>query len=173
MVEAWQRMNLLAQPANRRLLAAHQYFYLACRLARESVSPGEFMAEVILNLAKTLEVAFPSQGNGKSRDAIRAGLKALGFDEQQIEGNFLPAIALRNEIDVAHAQLGLFTADELRVIHAFAERAEEAFRGMLEQLTKMVESGESPLAPYIVGPANSDAKKLVERLRRHTPPNAL
>ena len=47
--------------------------------------PGEFVAEVILNLAKSLEVLFPRSGDRKSRDAARAALHSLGYSETQIE----------------------------------------------------------------------------------------
>ena len=72
-VKAWERMGILAESHRRRLIAGLHYFHLACRLARAGRTAGEFVAEVILNLAKALEVVFPPGGDGLSREAVRAG----------------------------------------------------------------------------------------------------
>ena len=56
-VSAWYRMTLLSShSARRRLLAALQYFHISCRLSEAGTSPSEFMAEIILNYCKILEV---------------------------------------------------------------------------------------------------------------------
>jgi len=60
--KAWERMGILAGEHRRRLIASLHYFHLACRLAREGRTAGEFVAEVVLNLAKSLEVLFPPEG---------------------------------------------------------------------------------------------------------------
>ena len=109
--KAWERMRVIAEPHRRRLAAGLHYFHVACRLAREGCTAGEFVAEVLLNLAKTLEVLFPPNGDGHTRDAVRTGLRTLGLSDNQIEYDFIPAMALRNEIDVGHVELGLFTME--------------------------------------------------------------
>jgi hypothetical protein len=167
-VTAWQRLEVLAGSHRRRLAAGLHYFHLACRLAREGCTPGEFTAEVILNLAKLLEVLFPPTSNEGSRDAIRARLEFLGFTAKEIEGDFLPAIALRNEIDVGHVQLGLFTIDQRKVIHAYVERAENRFREMVGRLFTAIEGGTWDVTAYESNSPRIEAVELVERLRRHT-----
>ncbi len=156
----------MAEPGRRRLIAGIHYFHMACRLAREGCTPGEFVAEVLLNLAKTLEVLFPPSGDGRTRDAVRNGLSYLGLSKEQIERDFIPAISLRNEIDVGHVELALFTMDQLKTIHAYAERAEFAFRGMLETLLERVEAGEVQVAPYELSGPDQEAVKVIERLRQ-------
>jgi len=118
MVRSWDRISILAHP-NRRLFAAIHYYHVACRLARIGSTPGEFLPEVILNFAKTLEVLFPSSGDGKTRNAIRDRLEELGYSEDEIEGHFIPAIALRNEIDVGHVGLCNFKTKQLKIIHSY------------------------------------------------------
>ena len=54
------------------------------------------MPEMILNLSKVLEVLFPPDGAGRTLDAARRGLTALGFSRTEIEGDYIPAMALRN-----------------------------------------------------------------------------
>ncbi len=163
--KAWERMGVLSEPHRRRLVAGLHYFHVACRLARVGSTAGEFVAEVVLNLAKSLEVLFPPAGDGRTRDAARAGLRTLGFSENQIDCNFTPAMVLRNEIDVAHVELGLFTMDQLKTIHAFTERAEGAFRDMFKRLLTRVESGEADIAPHELGSPSDEAIKLVECLQ--------
>ncbi len=130
--KAWERIGMVCDPNRSRLTPGLHYFHVACRLARAGSTAGEFIAEVVLNLAKSLEVLFPPTGDGRTRDAARAGLQRLGLSKSQIECNFIPAMALRNEIDVGHVELGLFTMDQLKTLHAFTERAEGAFREMFE-----------------------------------------
>ncbi len=51
-----------------------------------------------------------------------------------MECDIIPAMALRNEIDVGHVELGLFTIDQLRIIHGFTERARLALHRALNRL---------------------------------------
>jgi hypothetical protein len=172
-LRALTRMSILAAPSRRRLIAGLHHFHVACRLARQGSTAGEFLAEVVLNLAKSLEVLFPPDGDGQTRDAVRRALRQLDFDDARIEGDFIPAMALRNEIDVGHVELGLFKMDHLKVIHAFAERAEEAFRELFERLLSRIESGAFDITPYTVGTARPAALAVIERLARRTPPEAV
>ena len=64
---------------------------------------GEFLPEVVLNLAKVLEVLFPPGGDGRTRDAVRQNLSQLGFSELEIEADYIPAMALRNAAERADA----------------------------------------------------------------------
>lgn len=162
---AWERQGVISERHRRRLIAGLHYFHVACRLARAGSTAGEFIAEVVLNLAKSLEVLFPPTGDGRTRDAARAGLRTLGFSENQIECDFIPAMALRNEIDVGHVELGLFTMDQLKTIHTCTERAERAFRELFERLLSRVEAGEVDIAPHELGPPRDEAIKLIKRLQ--------
>jgi hypothetical protein len=167
--QAWESLALVATPGRRRLVAALHYFHVACRLARAGSTAGEFVAEVILNLTKVLEVLFPPGGDGRTRDAARAGLASLGFSQEEIEGRFLPAMVLRNEIDVGHVDLGVFTVDQLKVIHAYTDLAEEAFRDLLKRILERTARGEWEVSGYELGAPDAEATKIVERLRATLP----
>lgn len=167
--QAWQRMAILAEPRRRRLIAGLHYFYVACRLARAGCVAGEFIAEVVLNLTKSLEAIFPPTGAGRSRDAVRTGLRSLGYSDDQIETEFVPAIAMRNAIDVGHVELGLFTMDQLVTIHEYTQRAEAAFRGLFDRLLTRIESGEFDIAGYDLGPPGETAIKVIERMKKSRP----
>ena len=75
-------------------------------------------------------------------------------------------MVLRNQIDVAHVELGLFTMDQLKTIHAFVERAESDFRDMFDHLLASIESGTAEVSPHELGPPSRKAIKLIERLKR-------
>ena len=117
-------------------------------MARCGATPGEFLAEVLLNLAKALEVLFPPKGDGRVRDAVRAGLLTLGYSEENIEADYIPVMALRNELDVGHVELGLLARDHLEVLHAYTERVEKPFRDLLKTLLDKVEANEFEVEPY-------------------------
>jgi len=168
-VQAWQRMPLFADANRRRLLAALHYFHVACRLDRSGETPGEFLPEVLLNLAKTLEAIFPPHGDGTSLDAARSGLQQLGFADEEIERDFIPAIALRNHVGVGHAVIGLFTRDQLKVLHTYTERAETAFRKLLDSIIQKIESGDFEIAPYELHGLPASVVRIIDRLRANTP----
>jgi len=103
-------------------------------------------------------------GNGKPRDAVRSGLFDLGFTEEEIEKNFLPAMAIRNEIDAGHVQLSMFTQEQLQILHKFTEVAEFEFRSMIRRALKGLGEGKyqppeiDDLAP------RKGALRIIERL---------
>jgi len=165
LARAWERLGALSVPGRRRLLAGLHYFHVACRLSRAGVTPGEFLAEAVLNFAKTLEVLFPPDNDGRTRDAARAKLLELGFSEVEIEADYIPAMALRNEIDVGHVDLSLFKPDQLALIHAYVEHAEGAFQTLLDRLLTRVVAGEFQVSPYNPGPPRPEAAAVVKRLQ--------
>jgi hypothetical protein len=164
---SWERVGVLSMPGRRRLLAALHYFHVALRLARRGEIAGEFLPEMILNLSKVLEVLFPPSGDGRTRDAVRAGLQELDFSETEIEADYIPAMALRNEIDVGHVDLSLFKVEQLALIHGYTEHAENAFRLLLKRVMERVASGSFEVEAYEPASAAGEAVKIVERLRGH------
>jgi hypothetical protein len=165
--KSWQRLSLLAAPRSSRLFAALHYFHVAARLSRAASAAGEFLPEVLLNLAKVLEVLFPPDGGGKTRDAARSRLIELGFTENEVERDYLPAMALRNEIDVGHVDLSLFKPEQLQVIHGYSERAEGAFRILLSRVLTRIEERTFLVPVYERAPATGAALEVIERLRSY------
>lgn len=163
---AWERIEAISESKKRRrLTAALHYFHVACRLSSESVIAGEFMAESVLNLAKSLEVLFPPDGDGKTRDAVRAALRTIGYEDEEIERHFIPAMALRDSVDVAHVGLCIFTRDQLQVIHGYVESAEWEFRKMFQRIFVALEKGEYEIAPYEISKPNKDVVDIIDRIR--------
>ena len=170
---SWKRMGVLSVPGRRRLVAALHYFYVATRLSRVGSIAGEFLPEVILNYAKVLEVLFPPSGDGRTRDAARNGLAGLGFSKEEIEADYLPAMALRNDIDVAHVDLSLFNREQLILIHAYIEHAEETFRVLLNRVLSHIEQEKFDVEPYEPKSADPKGVAVVKRLQKHAKRYAL
>lgn len=161
--QAWHRLPTITGQ-NRRLMAAAHYFHVACRLDRKGDTPGEFLPEVLLNLAKTLEALFPAGGDGKSMEAARKGLRQLGYPDEAIERDFIPSVALRNTVGVGHVMMSLFTRDQLKVLHEYTERAETVFRVLLENVILKVDSDEFEIAPYELRKPSNSVIQIIERL---------
>ena len=167
--ESWLRLSLLNAPAGTRLLAALHYYHVASRLARAGGSPWEFMAEVILNLSKSLEALFPPSATIGSIDAARTGLQSVDFSAKDADRYFIPAIALRNTIDSGHVDFSLFTTDQLTMFHRYSDIALLAFRSLFARLLKRVEDGRHSLAPVSSEDRRPDKNSLriLKRLKTH------
>jgi len=171
---AFDRLQLAATPQRGRLLAALHYFHTARRLAHQGSSPGEFMAEGLLNLAKLLEVLFPPTSTAaKPRDAIREGLRDLGYSDAEGEAQFLPAIALRNEVDVGHVDLARLPDRDRHVVHAYTDAADGWFGELLDRLMKRIERGEGDVVPHEQKAPRSEVRGIIEKLRRNLPKDLL
>ncbi len=165
---SWDRLDVLAKSRNQRVAAALHYFHVACRLCRAGNFPWEFMSEIILNLSKVLEVMFPPPtADGGTLDAARSGLKGLGYLDAEIEEHFIPAMALRNHIDSAHVDLSVFTRQQRRILHAYTELAESAFRKMLRRLVTQTQAGQYTPVHHDKPCARPDAVRIIERMAEH------
>jgi hypothetical protein len=166
---SWRRLRLFADSHGPRVMAALHYFHVACRLERAGNSPWEFMAEVIVNQSKVLEALFPPGGDGRTRDAARRGLQALGYVDADIEKYFIPAMALRNKIDSGHVDLSLFTREQLEVVHRYTEVAESAFRHLLRRVVEKVEEGSISLPSVSDREPDKETLQILERLSAFYP----
>jgi hypothetical protein len=118
---AIERLPVLCEPANLRVLAALAYFERAIRLLAAGHGPTEFAGEAIVNLSKALEVLFPGS---KSRDAAKTGLRQLGYEEPLIANTFIRVMLLRAKLDAAHIRLASLTWDERARLQAFLENVQ-------------------------------------------------
>ena len=167
-IQSWERFNVLSNPDNRRIIAALHYFHVACRLCRTGNSPWEFMSEVILNLSKVLEVLFPpNTPDRKTIDAARTGLIELGYSDIEIERNFIPTMAIRNQIDSAHVDLSIFTMEQLKILHAYTAITESTFREMLRRLITKIQAGEYCPVLYGEPSRRQEAEKIIDQIAKH------
>lgn len=164
---SWLRFNVISEPSRRRLIAALHYFHIACRLTRVGNSPWEFMGEAILNFSKVLEVLFPSEGEGKTIEAAREGLKELGYSMDEIERDFVPAIALRNGIDVGHVHLSLLKQTHLQILHKYTDAAEHTFRLLMRRILDRVADDSYVITPYSASKAGPEVTRIITRMEHY------
>ena len=134
--DSFERLDLMAGVTNRRLAAGLHYFHMASRLSVAGISQWEFMAESILNLSKTLEILF-----GTSRDAVREQLLSLGYSHEEIEGDFIPVMILRNHFDIGHPRLATFKQDQLQILYQYLTQIEDRFRDLFNRLFCRIAEG--------------------------------
>ncbi len=142
---ALERLPILCDPRNRRLLAACVYFEKAVRLLFVGAGPSEFAGEAIVNLAKVLEVLFPGP---QSRNAVRAGLAEMGYESAIIERKFAPVLLLRSKLDAAHVRMATLQADERRKLQIYLENVTPEFRKLITGVIEAVAAGRLELARY-------------------------
>lgn len=153
---AIDRLTLISNPANRRLVAGLHYFHVASRLIVAGNSDWEFMAEIVLNMCKCLEILF-----GKSMDAVRVQLKTLGYMHEEIEGDFIPLMILRNHFDVGHPRLVILDQKQLTIVYRYLSRSEDCLRRLFRTLVDKLQVGEYSLPEHgNLALDNEDQKRL-------------
>lgn len=162
--DALRHLDKLGAPQRPRLRAALHYYQVARRLLFQSYTPGEFLAEGLLNLAKTLECLFPPSGVVKGRDSVRNGLRQLGYSDAQIEAHFIPALLLRNKLDVAHVGLAVFMPEELTVLHEYAIAAESQFGTLLTKVLERIDESPEDFTGDAADPADKGKVALLKQI---------
>jgi hypothetical protein len=163
-IAALDRVPLLCDDRNVRLLAATAYFHKAVRLLVAGAGPSEFAGEAVVNLAKCLEVLFPGPPE-RTREAVRHGLGQLGYSDDEIERIFVKALVLRSSLDAAHVRMAILTAEERRKIQQYMEGVVVHFRRLLRDVADRVARGELELSLHdSERTPNDDLAKLLASL---------
>ncbi len=158
-IKSFERMDTIAGVKNRRLAAALYYFYVARRLVEAGNSPYEFLSEVVLNLSKVLVILFSPK-----RDDVRSELLKFGYSKEEIEEKFIPIMILRNEFDVGHVSIALFTEKQLNALYKYLAVSEHDFRELLKRVADKVRSEEYTLQQDPDLSLGRDKRKTMERL---------
>ena len=162
--DAWRYVAAVAP--SRRLIGAVYYFHVACRLLAVGHNRFEFVAEALLNIAKSLQSLF-----GQSRNEIRVGIAKLNcYSNAEIEGKFLPAMVLRDEFYVAHLNLSMLKPEQLRTLHDYTNLAEQSFRELLKKVLTKVDSGEYALAADPKSSLSGEKQAILRKLRGNIKP---
>jgi hypothetical protein len=164
---ATRSWRLVAGAANsRRIMGGLIYFHTGCRLLAAGQNRFEFVAETLLNFAKSLQSLF-----GESRDDVRSGIRDLDlFADAEIEAKLIPTLLLRNEFDVGHVSLALLSRDQLRVLHDYTNLAEEALRKLWDAVLKKLEEGTLSTPPDTSGVITADKEAILETVRQNINP---
>ncbi len=146
-----------------RYLYACLYYQQAMRLnsSHECRLPALHVAEVVVNLAKCLEILFPG-----GHDSVRQGCRALGYSSDEVEHNIIPLLIIRNDFDIAHPVAARVRYEDIRTVYKFVIRSQANVRSLLLRVGRCIRSGNNPLAPL-----SSETPKrrvaLCEKLRAH------
>jgi hypothetical protein len=161
-IQAVESLSVFSGTDNRRLAAAISYFHTAVRLSVCGYSQWEFMAETILNYAKCLDILFAT--SEASKDDARKGLKALGYSQDEIEGDFIPILILRSFVDVAHPRVALYKRDDLRTLYSYMSQAEGNFKGLLIRVLELTRAGTKVVPDAKDLKLSGDERKGMDRL---------
>lgn len=159
MKETILRLDFTSKKEYRRLLASFYYYYVAIRLTCSGNSPYEFLSEVILNLCKSLNSLF-----GESRDEVRAGLTAIGFDKEDIENKYIPLMLIRNEFDVGHISLRTFKRNQLDGLYNYLDFAIQDIKNLLKQIVELIKNSEYMPKEYIQKDLSKENLEIIEKI---------
>lgn len=166
-LKSLQRLNFICESENKRLAAALSYYYTAKRLIEAGNSPFEFMAEVVLNYCKVLEILFVYRDD-KSMDDVREALPDFGYSNDEIEEKFIPIIILRNYFDVGHVSIQTFKQEQLDVLHEIVASSEHYFNELLKRVIDKVQDGSyKPKRNSDRKPDQKKMRKINDLVRMH------
>jgi hypothetical protein len=125
-----------------RAVMAIYYYRHARRLAAMEPDRQSMAAEVILKLAKAVEIIFSSD-----QDRLRSRAKQWGLDAEFIERWIVPILLIRNELDVAHVASAPLLSTQHQAILDFLARASAHVHTLLLRVLEMSQSGQVTLDP--------------------------
>lgn len=154
-------MHLIGPEHNRRLYVALSYLYKADRLLTAGAHKGEFASEALLNYCKCLQALF-----GSARDRVREALASLSYSDVEVEADFMPAMILRDEIDVGHVSYALYSREQIGALSAYVSRAHAKFRPLLQRVAQDVADEKLVLDPG--GSFEVDTRKATTLAKLHS-----
>lgn len=90
----------------------------------------------------------------------------LGYSNEEIEGDFIPIMILRNEFDVGHVSISLLKPEQLKALYGYLEQTEGNFRGILRRLLDQVRDGAYKLPQDYDLTLDKDKRKIMGKLIR-------
>jgi hypothetical protein len=164
-IEDWFAMR----PGHERLISALYYYRHAKRISEMEPDQVALVAEVLLNLAKAIEILMAS-GKGpkgaQTNDKVRARARAWGFSDVQIKEWIVPILLLRNQVDVAHASSAPLTTEQRNIVTDFMEKALRRVGQVLIQVFDGIKEGRIVLDPVSTS-LDSDRRKLLAAIAEY------
>lgn len=152
---------LTQRPESLRAVMAIYYYRQALRLAVLEPDRQSMASEVILNLAKAVEIVLSSD-----RDHLRAKAREWGLDAEFIERWIVPILLIRNELDVAHVASAPLLSTQHQAILDFLDRASAKVHTLLLQILEMSQSGQVTLDPPSAS-MDADKERLLKKLAEY------
>jgi hypothetical protein len=155
----------IENPSYSRFAASTSYFHHALRLISPlevNYVPYSAHAEVLLNLAKSIEILF----SAPSRDALRERLRELGYSDSQIESQIVPILLVRNEMDVGHPASGHANTEDVATLRRFVDRSLKNVAAILQTVWQRICSNQNYLAS-LPGDGDTDRARLTAKLKAY------
>lgn len=118
--------------------------------------------DVLLNLAKCIEILLGTS----NRDAARDKLRAFGFTPEETESAFISILVVRNKLDVGHAASGIATRDDVSTLRRFVDRSIQNIGELLRRVQIQMMDNQDLLPPFTNDSADERAK-LVEEIKTY------
>lgn len=100
-------------------LSALSYLRQARRLTSIQPCPEPFVSEIVLNLAKAIEILF----RGENREALRVRAREWNYDRDEVDQFLIPILILRSSLDVAHPALTQLSPEQRSTVIGFSFEA--------------------------------------------------
>lgn len=145
-----------------RFVTCSMYYHHALRLLspyQVNFSIYTAFPEVILNLAKCVELLFPSA----TRDELKVKLVTLGYGNDEVASQLLSIIIVRNNFDVGHETSGLISPDEIATLRNFANRSIANVGALLRTVATKIKDNENLLSPLSTE-INGEKKRILRRI---------
>ncbi len=142
-----------------RIISAVYYYRHAMRLAH--IDRAAMAAEIVLNLAKAIEIIFSSD-----RERLRVTALRWGLDQEFSERWIVPILLIRNEFNVAHAASAPLTEAHIEAILTFVDRAFVHVHSLLSTVLDKVHSGKVQLEP-VSSSIDPSKEKLLPRISEY------
>ena len=137
-LDDWTNPNSL----HPRCISALYYYRHAERLSAIEPDRSSLTAEVILNLAKAVEILF-----SPNRERVRSSIRNMGFDDAFIEKKIIPLLLLRNEMDVAHVASGPLDKQQKQTLTQFVSAAMANVHTLIELVLEAGRAGQIYFEP--------------------------
>jgi hypothetical protein len=144
------------------LLSAYSYFRQAKRLAAIQPCPEPFVSEIVLNLAKAIEIIFRT----KSHEIVRERARDWKYALDEVEEFLIPILILRSNVDVAHPALTQLTIDQRSTAIQFSFSAIRHVEMFLLHVAAGVQAG----TIHLDGPSlavDRDKSQFLERIAQY------
>ena len=142
-------------------MLGYYYWRQAYRLRSNHPFTISFLPDVVLNLAKAIEIVLSGH-----RDTARKRARDFGLDSKFIEERIVPILIVRNHLDVGHPATGVLSQEEIKVLSDYSDQAFESVSKLLDDLFVKVNSGAITL-PKVDESVGSDRVELISELRQY------
>ncbi|MGE5670231.1 MAG: hypothetical protein ACM31E_02230 [Fibrobacterota bacterium] len=144
-----------------RIIVSYYYYRQALRLSKLEPAPQTMVPEVILNLAKSLEIIFSD-----NRDRFRELAITAGLESDFVETKLIPILCLRSKLGIAHVSTAPLSLKQKDSIQQFMIKAFSNVQFALDFVVKKVQEGSFQLGRISTELSNTELS-LIESVEEY------